>query len=170
MSKLIISQIDVFTGAFGTTSPSVYVGSIKNLVIDGLQYFPEPNQTAVVDDGQTMTESYNVPIEIRTRNTNFETGTTVHDSASAGGSAAVGSLNGENLLTGTNSPFMIEDSTDAKTKCFLRFVTEGTGVNDLKTGGVVLNGFLDFSNNRRETVLQGNIEVVTAATGVEQDT
>ena len=166
MSKLIISQIDVFTGAFGTTSPSVYVGSIKNLVIDGLQYFPEPNQTAVVDDGQTMTESYNVPIEIRTRNTSFETGTTVQDSSAT----TTGSANGENLLTGTNSPFMIEDSTDAKTKCFLRFVTEGTGVNDLKTGGVVLNGFLDFSNNRRETVLQGNIEVVTAATGVEQDT
>tara|TARA_Y100001937_G_scaffold115641_1_gene166682 strand:+ start:2277 stop:2777 length:501 start_codon:yes stop_codon:yes gene_type:complete len=166
MSKLIISQIDVFTGAFGTTSPSSYVGSIKNLVIDGLQYFPEPNQTAVVDDGQTMTESYNVPIEIRTRNTSFETGTTVQDSSAT----TTGSANGENLLTGTNSPFMIEDSTDAKTKCFLRFVTEGTGVNDLKTGGVVLNGFLDFSNNRRETVLQGNIEVVTAATGVEQDT
>jgi hypothetical protein len=64
---------------------------------------------------------------------------------------------------------MIEDSTDAKTKCFLRFVTEGTGVSDLKTGGVVLNGFLDFSNNRRETVLQGNIEVVTAATGIAQE-
>jgi hypothetical protein len=165
MSKLIISQIDVFTGAFGTTSPSSYVGSIKNLVIDGLQYFPEPNQTAVVDDGQTMTESYNVPIEIRTRNTNFETGTTVQDSTDT----AVGSLNGENLLTHASTPFMIEDSTDAKTKCFLRFVTEGTGVSDLKTGGVVLNGFLDFSNNRRETVLQGNIEVVTAATGIAQE-
>lgn len=172
MSKLIISQIDVFTGAFGTTSPSSYVGSIKNLVIDGLQYFPEPNQTAVVDDGQTMTESYNVPIEIRTRNTNFETGTTVQDSSDT----AVGSANGENLLTHASSPFMTQDIADntvqgaSKTKCFLRFVTEGTGVADLKSvGGVILNGFLDFSNNRRETVLQGNIEVVTAATGIQQE-
>jgi hypothetical protein len=73
------------------------------------------------------------------------------------------------MLTGSNTPFMIEDSTDSKTECFLRFVTEGSGVSDLKTGGVVLNAFLDFSNSRRETVLQGNIEVVTASTGVGQE-
>ena len=165
MSKLIISQIDIFTGAFGTASGSSYVGSIKNLVVDGLQYFPEPNQTAVVEDGQTINESYNVPIEIRTRNLTFETGTQVADN----GGTTTGSADGENMLTGSNSPFMIEDSTDSKTECFLRFVTEGSGVSDLKTGGVVLNAFLDFSNSRRETVLQGNIEVVTASTGIGQE-
>ena len=165
MSKLIISQIDVFTGAFGTASGSSYVGSIKNLVIDGLQYYPEPNQTVIVEDGQTINESYNVPIEIRTRNLSFETGTQVADSSGT----TTGSADGENMLTGSNSPFMIEDSTDSKTECFLRFVTEGSGVSDIKTGGVVLNAFLDFSNSRRETVLQGNIEVVAASTGVGQE-
>ena len=165
MSKLIISQIDVFTGAFGTDSPSSYIGSIKDFTVDGLQYFPEPNQVTV-EDGQTINESYNVPIEIRTRKVTFESGTQVEDSSGV----AVGAANNENLLTGTNSPFMVDDASDSKTECFLRFVTQGTGVNDLKTGGVVLNGYQDFSNGRREVVLQGNIEVITASDGVGQET
>lgn len=164
MSKLIISQIDVFTGAFGTASGSSYIGSIKDFTVDGLQYFPEPNQVTV-EDGQTINESYNVPIEIRTRKLTFEDGTQVADNAGTGNGAA----NNENLLTGTNSPFMVDDASDSKTECFLRFVTQGTGVNDLKTGGVVLNGYQDFSNGRREVVLQGNIEVITASDGVGQE-
>ena len=126
MSKLIISQIDVFTGAFGTASGSSYVGSIKNLVIDGLQYYPEPNQTVIVEDGQTINESYNVPIEIRTRNLSFETGTQVADSSGT----TTGSADGENMLTGSNSPFMIEDSTDSKTECFLRFVSQSRSLKN----------------------------------------
>lgn len=165
MSKLIISQIDVFTGAFGTDAGSSYIGSIKDFTVDGLQYFPEPNQVTV-EDGQTTNESYNVPIEIRTRKLTFEDGTQVADNAGTGNGAA----NNENLLTGSNSPFMVDDASDSKTECFLRFVTQGTGVNDLKTGGVVLNGYQDFSNGRREVVLQGNIEVITASDGVGQET
>lgn len=166
MSKLIISQIDVFTGAFGTTSPSSYIGSIKDFTVDGLQYFPEPNQVTV-EDGQTINESYNVPIEIRTRKLTYESGTLVQDSS--GGSPATGASNGESILTHASSPIMVDDASDSKTECFLRFVTQGTGVNDLKTGGVVLNGYQDFSNGRREVVLQGNIEVITASDGVGQE-
>lgn len=165
MSKLIISQIDVFTGAFGTASGSSYVGSIKNLVVDGLQYFPEPNQTAVVEDGQTINESYNVPIEIRTRNITFESGIQVQDSSDT----AVGSANGENFFTGSGIPFLKDEANDTKTPVFLRFVTEGSAVANLKTGAVILNCYQDFANTRRETVLQGNIEVVTASTGVGQE-
>lgn len=165
MSKLIISQIDVFTGAFGDAVGSSYIGSIKDFTVDGLQYFPEPNQVTV-EDGQTINESYNVPIEIRTRKLTFEDGTQVEDSVDTSNGAA----NNENLLTGSNSPFMVDDASDSKTECFLRFVTQGTGVNDLKTGGVVLNGYQDFSNGRREVVLQGNIEVITASDGVGQET
>lgn len=165
MSKLIISQIDVFTGAFGTDSGSSYIGSIKDFTVDGLQYFPEPNQVTV-EDGQTINKSYNVPIEIRTRKLTFEDGTQVADNSGTTNGAA----NNENLLTGSNSPFMVDDASDSKTECFLRFVTQGTGVNDLKTGGVVLNGYQDFSNGRREVVLQGNIEVITASDGVGQET
>jgi hypothetical protein len=164
MSKLIISQIDVFTGAFGTTSPSSYIGSIKDFTVDGLQYFPEPNQVTV-EDGQTINESYNVPIEIRTRKLAFENGTQVADSSGT----TTGAANNENLLTGSNSPFMVDDASDSKTECFLRFVTQGASVSDLKTGGVVLNGYQDFSNGRREVVLQGNIEVITASDGVGQE-
>jgi hypothetical protein len=164
MSKLIISQIDVFTGAFGTTSPSSYIGSIKDFTVDGLQYFPEPNQVTV-EDGQTINESYNVPIEIRTRKLAFENGTQVADSSGT----TTGAANNENLLTGYNSPFMVDDASDSKTECFLRFVTQGASVSDLKTGGVVLNGYQDFSNGRREVVLQGNIEVITASDGVGQE-
>lgn len=165
MSKLIISQIDVFTGAFGDAVGSSYIGSIKDFTVDGLQYFPEPNQVTV-EDGQTINESYNVPIEIRTRKLTYESGTQVEDADGT----AVGAANGENILTHASSPVMVDDASDSKTECFLRFVTQGTGVNDLKTGGVVLNGYQDFSNGRREVVLQGNIEVITASDGVGQET
>ena len=165
MSKLIISQIDVFTGAFGTDAGSSYIGSIKDFTVDGLQYFPEPNQVTV-EDGQTINESYNVPIEIRTRKLTYESGTTVEDSSGT----TTGESNGQNILTHASSPIMVDDASDSKTECFLRFVTQGTGVNDLKTGGVVLNGYQDFSNGRREVVLQGNIEVITASDGVGQET
>ena len=118
----------------------------------------EQGAAPVIEDGQTITESYTVPIEFRTKNTTYETG-----SGDAAGNA---------ILDGTNS---LITAGSQSTKSHLKFKglnptgTDGDS-HDIVTGDAYLSGHIDVSNGRREVVITGNIEVITASAGVTSAT
>lgn len=150
-NKLVFQSVELYN-----TSDTL-IGVIKGILPDSIQFSPERNDV-VIEDGQTITESYTVPIEFRTKNATYETG-----SGSAAGNA---------ILDGTNS---LITAGSQSTKSYLKFKglnptgTDGDS-HDIVTGDAYLSGHIDVSNGRREVVITGNIEVITASAGVTSAT
>jgi len=150
-NKLVFQSVELYN-----TSDTL-IGVIKGILPDSIQFSPERNDV-VIEDGQTITESYTVPIEFRTKNTTYEAGS---------GTAA-----GNPILDGTNS---LITAGSQSTKSYLKFKglnptgTDGDS-HDIVTGDAYLSGHIDVSNGRREVVITGNIEVITASAGVTSAT
>jgi len=150
-NKLVFQSVELYN-----TSDTL-IGVIKGILPDSIQFSPERNDV-VIEDGQTITESYTVPIEFRTKNTTYETG-----SGDAAGNA---------ILDGANS---LITAGSQSTKSYLKFKglnptgTDGDS-HDIVTGDAYLSGHIDVSNGRREVVITGNIEVITASAGVTSAT
>jgi len=150
-NKLVFQSVELYN-----TSDTL-IGVIKGILPDSIQFSPERNDV-VIEDGQTITESYTVPIEFRTKNTTYEAG-----SGTAAGNA---------ILDGTNS---LITAGSQSTKSYLKFKglnptgTDGDS-HDIVTGDAYLSGHIDVSNGRREVVITGNIEVITASAGVTSAT
>jgi len=146
MAKFILDKITVDDDAVTASDSSPDVGIIQNVVVEASIPTIEPN-TVIVDDGQTVNESYTVNLEIRTRDTKYRD--------------ANGALTTDDILDGTN----ISSDGVLKKKLYLKF--EGNGGFDIDAGaGMYLNGYEDFSNGRRETVLTGTVEVTSATSGL----
>lgn len=143
MSKIIIQKMELYSD----NTLSTLVGTFDELITDSLTFFPEKNDV-VIEDGQTITESYNVPFEMRMRKREY---------ADNGGTD-------RDIFTYASSP--ISTDGDPDTKYYIKLVGVTNGYHIELKGGMYVNGYLDFSNGRLETVLQGNIEVESAATGV----
>lgn len=140
MAKFILDKVTIgSTSNFDGTNG----GDIHAVVVEASLPTIEPN-TVVVDDGQTINESYTVNIEMRTKHQNF--GAT--DAGSPILSSAVVSNNGT-----------------LHTKAYIRFDGALNSFN-IDTGQIYLNGYEDYSNGRRETVLTGTLEVISAASGL----
>jgi len=140
MAKFILDKVTIgsasdFSGTGG--------GDIHAVIVEASLPTVEPN-TVVVDDGQTINESYTVNIEMRTKHTQF-------DATDDGGV----------ILT---SAVVSNDGT-LHTKAYIKFHGATNSFN-IQTGAIYLNGYEDFSNGRRETVLTGTLEVISAATGL----
>ena len=150
-NKLVFQSVELYN-----TSDTL-IGVIKGILPDSIQFSPERNDV-FIEDGQTITESYTVPIEFRTKNTTYETG-----SGDAAGNA---------ILDGANS---LITAGSQSTKSYLKFKglnptgTDGDS-HDIVTGDAYLSGHIDVSNGRREVVITGNIEVITASAGVTSAT
>ena len=150
-NKLVFQSVELYN-----TSDTL-IGVVKGILPDSIQFSPERNDV-VIEDGQTITESYTVPIEFRTKNTTYEGG-----SGTAGGNA---------ILDGANS---LITAGSQSTKSYLKFKglnptgTDGDS-HDIVTGDAYLSGHIDVSNGRREVVITGNIEVITASAGVTSAT
>ena len=142
MSKIIIQKINVYTGSVGGT----LIGAIHDVIVDSSQFSPTPN-VVNVEDNQAINESYTIPFEFRTRATTF-----------TGGSA-----NTQNILGGANSTVSVDGTLP--TKSYLEFVGASNSI-DIESGAIYLNGYQDFSNGRRETMISGQLEVITASDGV----
>ena len=150
-NKLVFQSVELYN------TGDTLIGVIKGILPDSIQFSPERNDV-VIEDGQTITESYTVPIEFRTKNTTYETG-----SGTAAGNA---------ILDGANS---LITAGSQSTKSYLKFKglnptgTDGDS-HDIVTGDAYLSGHIDVSNGRREVVITGNIEVITASAGVTSAT
>jgi hypothetical protein len=146
MAKFILDKITVDDDAVTASGSGPDVGIIQNVVVEASIPTIEPN-TVIVDNGQTVNESYTVNLEIRTRDTKYRD--------------ASGVLTNTNILDGTN----ISSDGVLKKKLYLKF--EGNGGFNIDAGaGMYLNGYEDFSNGRRETVLTGTVEVTSATSGL----
>lgn len=140
MAKFILDKVTIgSTSNFDGTGG----GDIHAVIVEASLPTVEPN-TVVVDDGQTINESYTVNIEMRTKHQNF--------GATNAGSA---------ILT---SAVVSNDGT-LHTKAYIRFDGASNSFN-IDTGQIYLNGYEDFSNGRKETVLTGTLEVISAASGL----
>jgi hypothetical protein len=154
-NKLVFQSVEVYD-----STPSL-VGVIKGILPDSIQFSPERNDV-IIEDGQTITESYTVPIEFRTKNTTYESGSgsAASDSIIDDGTADNGS---------TISPSQPTAKSSLKFKGLNPTGTDGDS-HDIVTGDAYLSGHIDVSNGRREVVITGNIEVITASAGVTSAT
>ena len=66
MAKFILTKVTLSDG----NNYDADQGDITNVIVEASLPTIEPN-TVVVDDGQTINESYNVSIEMRTKSTNL---------------------------------------------------------------------------------------------------
>jgi hypothetical protein len=140
MAKFILDKVTIgSTSNFDGTGG----GDIHAVIVEASLPTIEPN-TVVVDDGQTINESYTVNIEMRTKHTRFDA-----------------TDNGGVILT---SAVVSNDGT-LHTKAYIKFHGATSSFN-IETGQIYLNGYEDFSNGRRETVLTGTLEVISAASGL----
>ena len=138
MAKFILDKVTLSDG----NNYDADQGDITNVIVEASLPTIEPN-TVVVDDGQTINESYNVSIEMRTKSTNLS------------GSQTGAILSSAHVSTDGTLP----------TKTFVEFVGASNSF-DIRSGSIYLNGYEDFSNGRRETVLTGTLEVISAASGL----
>jgi hypothetical protein len=150
-NKLVFQSVELYN-----TSDTL-IGIIKGILPDSIQFSPERNEV-VIEDGQTLVESYTVPIQFRTINTTYD---------SSSGTAA-----SQNILGGAAS---LISAGQQSTKSYLKFKglnpagTDGDS-HDIVTGDAYLSGHIDVSNGRREVVITGNIEVIAASAGVTSAT
>ena len=138
MAKFILEKVTLSDG----NKYDSYQFYIKNVIIE-VSILTIKHNTLVVDDGQTINESYNVSIEMRTKSTNLS------------GSQTGAILSSAHVSTDGTLP----------TKTFVEFVGASNSF-DIRSGSIYLNGYEDFSNGRRETVLTGTLEVISAASGL----
>ena len=142
MAKFILSKVTLDTSAPTASGSSPDVGVIENVVVETVSQTIEPNQV-VIENGITINESYNISIEMRTK-----------DQVFSGTSNNI--LNSDNIST---------DGTLPANKVYVKF--EGTASSfDIDSGAMYLNGYEDFSNGRLETVLTGTLEVISATSGL----
>ena len=136
-NKLVFQSVESYD------TNDVLRGVIKGIVSDSVELSIEKNDV-VIEDGQSLTESYNGSFTFRTINTTYEAGS---------GTAAT-----NNILDGGNS---LITAGQQSTKSYLVF--KGLGSTDITTGDAYLSGHIDVSNGRQEVVITGNIEVITAS-------
>ena len=121
-------------------------GVIKGIVSDSVELSIDKNDV-VIEDGQSLTESYNGSFTFRTINTTYEAGSEP--------------AQGQAILGGAASLISAGQQT---TKSYLKF--KGLGSTDITTGHAYLSGHIDVSNGRQEVVITGNIEVITASSAL----
>ena len=139
-NKLVFQSVESYN------TGNTLIGIIKGIVADSVELSIEKNDV-VIEDGQSLTESYNGSFTFRTINTTYEAGS---------GTAAT-----NNILDGANSLITAGQQT---TKSYLKF--KGLGSTDITTGHAYLSGHIDVSNGRQEVVITGNIEDVQASNAI----
>jgi hypothetical protein len=136
-NKLVFQSVELYN------TSNTKVGVIKGIVADSIEMSIDKNDV-VIEDGQSLTESYNGSFTFRTINTAYESGSEPAE--------------GQDILGGAASLISAGQQT---TKSYLKF--KGLGPTDITTGHAYLSGHIDVSNGRQEVVITGNIEVITAS-------
>jgi hypothetical protein len=150
MAKFVIDYLSISNGS----DLNGDIGTISNVIVEASLPTIEPNQVTV-DNGQVINESYTVNVEMRTKESNF-------DSTNQAGASGV--ADGNAILGGTGSTVSINGAIPAKSYIKMEGKTNSFNV-ELK-GGIYLNGYEDYSNGRIETVLFGTLEVLSATDGL----
>jgi len=140
MAKFILEKVIIGSNSLGGTTGG---GEIHNVVVEASLPTIEPN-TVVVDDGQTINESYTVNMEMRTKHTGI---------GADGSGTAILSLD------------TVSNDGTLHDKAYVRFDGASNSFN-IDSGKMYINGYEDYSNGRRETVLTGTLEVISAADGL----
>jgi hypothetical protein len=150
MAKFVLDYVSVSNG----DNLDGDIGTISNVIVETSLPTIEPNQVTV-DDGQVINESYTVNVEMRTKETAFDS------SNQTGGS---GAADGNAILGGTGSTVSVDGSIPSKS--YIKMVGKTNSFNVELKGGIYLNGYEDYSNGRIETVLFGTLEVISATDGL----
>jgi len=140
MAKFILEKVIIGSNSLGGTTGG---GEIHNVVVEASLPTIEPN-TVIVDDGQTINESYTVNMEMRTKHTGI---------GADGSGTAILSLD------------TVSNDGTLHDKAYVRFDGASNSFN-IDSGKMYINGYEDYSNGRRETVLTGTLEVISAADGL----
>lgn len=151
MAKFVIDYLSISNGS----DLNGDIGTISNVLVEASLPTIEPNQVTV-DNGQVINESYTVNVEMRTKESNFDSNP---NQAGQNGAAA-----GTAILGGTGSPVSVNGSIPAKS--YIKMVGKTNSFNIELKGGIYLNGYEDYSNGRIETVLFGTLEVLSATDGL----
>lgn len=152
MAKFVIDYLSISNG----DNLDGDIGTISNVLVEASLPTIEPNQVTV-DNGQVINESYTVNVEMRTKESNFDT---TNQTGIGGGGAADGAA----ILGGTGSTVSIDGSIP--TKSYIKMVGKTNSFNIELKGGMYINGYEDYSNGRIETVLFGTLEVLSATDGL----
>ena len=150
MAKFVIDYLSISNG----DNLDGDIGTISNVLVEASLPTIEPNQVTV-DNGQVINESYTVTVEMRTKESNF-------DSTNQAG--ANGAADGNAILGGTGSTVSINGAIPAKS--YIKMEGKINSFNVELKGGIYLNGYEDYSNGRIETVLFGTLEVLSATNGL----
>lgn len=151
MAKFVLDYLSISNGA----ELDGDVGTISNVIVETSLPTIEPNQVTV-DDGQVINESYTVNVEMRTKESNF-------DSTNQAGSTGA-PANGNAILGGAGSTVSVNGTIPSKS--YIKMVGKTNSFNIDLAGGIYLNGYEDYSNGRIETVLFGTLEVISATDGL----
>lgn len=151
MAKFVLDYVSVSNG----DNLDGDIGTISNVIVEASLPTISPNQVTV-DDGQVINESYTVNVEMRTKETTFDS------TNKAGNSGAA--ANGNAILGGTGSTVSVNGSIPSKS--YIKMVGKTNSFNVELKGGIYLNGYEDYSNGRIETVLFGTLEVISATDGL----
>lgn len=124
MARLIFDKLEIDDQATFSAAAKTLTG----ITVEGLEISKEA-VTVEVEDGQTINESFNGSITIRSVNTDFSDSTAVLDYTT-----------------------YISSNGSIPSKSSIKLVGAGGGTS-IKLEGVYLMGHKDFSNGRVETVL-----------------
>jgi len=150
MAKFVLDYLSISNG----DNLDGDIGTISNVLVEASLPTIEPNQVTV-DNGQVINESYTVTVEMRTKESNF-------DSTNQAG--VTGTADGDAILGHAHSPVSVNGSIPAKS--YIKMVGKTNSFNIELKGGIYLNGYEDYSNGRIETVLFGTLEVLSATDGL----
>jgi len=150
MAKFVIDYLSISNG----DNLDGDIGTISNVLVEASLPTIEPNQVTV-DNGQVINESYTVNVEMRTKESNFDT---------TNQAGASGDADGNAILGGTGSTVSINGAIP--TKSYIKMVGKTNSFNIELKGGMYINGYEDYSNGRIETVLFGTLEVLSATDGL----
>lgn len=151
MAKFVIDYLSISNG----DNLDGDIGTISNVLVEASLPTIEPNQVTV-DNGQVINESYTVNVEMRTKESNF-------DSTNQAGNTGA-AANGNAILGGTGSTVSLNGTIPSKS--YIKMVGKTNSFNIELKGGIYLNGYEDYSNGRIETVLFGTLEVLSATDGL----
>lgn len=151
MAKFVIDYLSISNG----DNLDGDIGTISNVLVEASLPTIEPNQVTV-DNGQVINESYTVNVEMRTKESNF-------DSTNQAGNTGA-AANGNAILGGAGSTVSVNGTIPSKS--YIKMVGKTNSFNIELKGGIYLNGYEDYSNGRIETVLFGTLEVLSATNGL----
>lgn len=151
MAKFVIDYLSISNGS----DLNGDIGTISNVLVEASLPTIEPNQVTV-DNGQVINESYTVTVEMRTKESNFD--------SNPNQAGENGTANGTAILGGVGSPVSVNGSIPAKS--YIKMVGKTNSFDIDLAGGIYLNGYEDYSNGRIETVLFGTLEVLSATDGL----